>query len=387
MLRFTRGEESRLTSWYFEIDRGLLGFILGLVVIGVITMITAGAADATRMGYPWYHFIQRAILPYILGLICLFGFSMLNKNQIIKISVVGLFVGMFALLLTFFPNPFQVIKNGSHRWINIAGQTFMPADVLKPFFIVITAWFLSLMHKKYGSDIFLNKEAFKFNKISWIPYLIVFSICVLIILLHPDLGTALLYVGVLGLMLLVAGFPLKWAPAILGGTIGLGILAISFLPQMAHVRERASHIFSVEPRSQAWYSLNAIKHGGLLGSGEESFVKDVLPEATNDFVYASIAEDWGAVTACLLVILLFLILNKLIKHAIYARDDFVIYAISGVAALFGIQVCFNLMTALHLLIDKGMTLPFISYGGISFVTFCITFGMILALIREDTWNR
>ena len=88
-----------------------------------------------------------------------------------------------------------------------------------------------------------------------------------------------------------------------------------------------------------------------------------------------------------MVVLLFLILNNLIRHATYAKDDFVIYAIAGTAALFGGQICFNLMTALHLVISKGMTLPFISYGGVSFVTFCIVFGMILALIREDTWNK
>lgn len=387
MLRITRGEESRLTSWFFEIDRSMLVLLLSLVVIGLITMITAGAADATRMGYPWYHFIQKAILPYTLGLFCLFGFSMLSKKQIMQISVGGLIVGMGMLLLTTFPNSFQVIKNGSHRWVSIAGQTFMPADVLKPFFIVMTAWFLALMRKKYGSDIFFNKEAWKFSKISWIPYLIVFSISVLLILLHPDLGTALLYIAVLGIMLFVAGFPLKWLPGILGTIGGLGALAIAFLPQLAHVRERIGHIFYVQPRSQAWYSLNAIKHGGLFGSGNESFVKDVLPESTNDFVYSSIAEDWGAIAACALVVLLFLILKKLIKHATYARDDFVVYAVSGVAALFGVQVCFNLMTALHLVIDKGMTLPFISYGGVSFVTFCVIFGIVLALIREDTWNR
>ena len=387
IFKITRGEESKLTSWYFEIDRSLLGLVLMLVVIGVITMITAGAADATRMGYPWYHFIKSAFIPYTLGLVCLFGFSMLNKKQIIQISVIGLIVGILTLLLTVIPNPAQVIKNGSHRWVNIAGQMFMPADVLKPFFIVVTAWFLALMRKTYGSDIFFNKEAWKFNKISWIPYLTVFLICVLLILLHPDLGTALLYIGVFGVMLFVAEFPLKWLPGILGGVGGLGALAIAFLPQMAHVRERIGHIFYVEPRSQAWYSLNAVKHGGLLGSGEESFVKDVLPEATNDFVYASIAEDWGAIGCIALLLLLLVVLNKLITHAIHARDDFVIYAISGVAALFGIQICFNLMTALHLLIDKGMTLPFISYGGVSFVTFCITFGMILSLIHEDTWNK
>ena len=387
MLRITRGEESKLTSWYFEIDRGLLGLILVLVVVGLLTMVTAGAADATRMGHPWYYFIQKAFLPYTFGLFCLFGFSMLSKRQIISISVVGLIIGLGALLLTTFPNPFQVIKNGSHRWINIAGQTFMPADILKPFFIIITAWFLSLMRKKYGSDIFLNKEAWKLNSIGWIPYLLIFSVCVLLILLHPDFGTALLYLCVFGLMLFVAGFPLKWLPGIIGGLGGLGALAIAFLPQLAHVRERIGHIFYVEPRSQAWYSLNAIKHGGLLGSGEESFVKDVLPESTNDFVYSSIAEDWGALVACGLIILLFLILNKLIKHAIHAREDFIVYALTGTIALFGGQILFNLTTALHLVINKGMTLPFISYGGISFITFCVLFGMMLSLIREDTWNR
>lgn len=387
MAIITHGEDSKLTAWYFEIDRGLLGWVLTLVVIGLITMITAGAAEATRIGEPWYHFIQKAIISYSLGLVCLFGFSMLNKKQIIWLSVIGLIIGIGTLLLTAFPNPFQIIKNGSHRWIRILGQTFMPADILKPFFIVITAWFLSVMRKIYGGDIFLNKEAWKFKWVSWIPYLIVFSCCVLLILLHPDFGTALLYTGVFCLMLFVAGFPLKWLPGIIGTFGGIGALAIVFLPQLAHVRDRIGHIFYVKQFSQAWYSLNAIKHGGLLGSGEESFVKDALPESTNDFVYSSIAEDWGAFAACALVLLLFLILNKLIRHATYARDDFVVYAVSGTAALFGLQVCFNLMTALHLVIDKGMTLPFISYGGVSFITFCILFGIILALIREDTWNK
>ena len=87
------------------------------------------------------------------------------------------------------------------------------------------------------------------------------------------------------------------------------------------------------------------------------------------------------------MLLLLLVLNKLIKHAIHAREDFVVFALAGTAALFGGQICFNLMTALHLFISKGMTLPFISYGGVSFISFCIIFGMILALIREDTWNK
>lgn len=384
MLRITRGEESKLTSWYFEIDRSLLACVLCLVAIGLITLLTAGAADAARMGESWYFFIKKAFIPYSLGLMCLFGFSMLNKKQIIKISVVGLFVGIFALLLTVFPNSFQVIKNGSHRWVRIFGQTFMPADIIKPFFIVITAWFLSLMHKRYGSDIFLNKEAWRAKWTSWWPYLAIFAICILLIFRHPDVGTSVLYVGVLFVMLFVAGFPWKLMPAMLGVGAFMATAAMLFMP---HIRARAAHIFDIAPRTQAWYSVNSIKHGGLFGVGTGAYVQDVLPESTNDFVYSAIAEVWGAVGACALVLLLLLVLNKLINHATTARDDFVVYALSGIAALFGGQICFNLMTALHLVIDKGMTLPFISYGGVSFITFCILFGIALSVIREDTWNK
>ena len=381
MLRITRGEESKLTSWYFEIDRSLLGMILLLVAIGLFTMITAGSAEAARLGESWFYFIKQAFVPYTLGLVFLFGFSMLNKNQIIRISVVGLVFCVLALLFTFV-HPYKI--NGSARWVNIVGFKFMPADILKPFFIVITAWFLSYMHKLYGNDIFLNKEAWRAKWQSWWPYLLVFLICTVLIFKHPDVGTAVLYCGILFIMLFVAGLPWKFMPAAFAAFAGLGAAAIAFMP---HIRARALHIFDIVPRTQAWYSINSIKHGGLLGSGEEAYVKDVLPESINDFVYASIAEDWGAIGACALVLLLFFVFKNLIRHAVSARDDFVIYTIAGAAAVFAGQICFNLMTALHLVIDKGMTLPFVSYGGVSFITFCILFGIILALIREDTWNR
>lgn len=381
MLRITRGEESKLTSWYFEIDRKLLVMILLLVFVGVITMITAGSAEAARMGYPWFYFIKKAFLPYTFGLACLFGFSMFNKRQIIRISLVGLLVGIAALIFTFV-HPHRI--NGSLRWVNLGGLSFMPADILKPFFIVITGWFLSYMHKIYGADIFLNPNAWKARWQSWWPYLTVFLICDLLIFKHPDVGTAALYFGVLFVMLFVAGFPWKLMPMMFGTVCAMAAAAIAFMP---HIRSRAAHIFDIVPRTQAWYSINSIKHGGLFGSGDEAFVKDVLPESTNDFVYASFAEDWGAIGACLLVILLFLVLSNLIKHATSARDDFVVYTVSGAAALFGGQICFNLMTALHLVIDKGMTLPFVSYGGVSFITFCILFGIVIALVREDTWNN
>ena len=381
MFGFTHSEESKLTDWYFEIDRKLLGMILLLVAIGFITMITAGSAEAARVGRPWFFYIQQGFVPYTIGLICLFSFSMLAKQQIIRLSVVGLVAGIGALLFTLV-HPIYI--NGSARWVDIGGLRFMPADILKPFFIIITAWFLSFMHKLYGSDIFLNREAWRFKWQSWWPYIFVFLLCAVLIFKHPDVGTAALYFGVLFVMLFVAGFPWKFMPAMFGAVVALAAAAFAFMP---HIRSRAAHIFDIVPRTQAWYSINSIKHGGLFGSGDEAYVKDVLPESINDFVYASIAEDWGAIGACALVVLLFFVFKNLIRNAISARDDFVVYALAGAAAVFAGQICFNLMTALHLVIDKGMTLPFVSYGGVSFITFCILFGMVLALIREDTWNK
>jgi len=381
MLRITRGEESKLTSWYFEIDRGLLGLILLLVVIGAITMITAGSAQAAKMGQPWFFFIKKAFPFYMLGLACLFGCSMLNKRSVIRVSILCLIIGLFGLFVTLVH---PVAVKGSARWAHLGAFSFMPADVLKPALIVLTAWFLNKMRSIYGTDIFLNKEAWRARWLSWWPYVVVFCLCLLVFFKHPDIGNMILYFCVLGVMLFVAGLPWKLIPWF-GGTLGLlGVVAIL---TKAHVRGRFNHMFDVDRWSQAWYSINSIKHGGLFGSGSDAYVKDVLPESTNDFVYASIAEDWGAVGCIALVLLLLLVLNKLIRHAIHAREDFVVYAIAGTAALFGGQICFNLMTALHLVISKGMTLPFISYGGVSFVTFCIIFGMTLALIREDTWNR
>jgi cell division protein FtsW len=381
MLRITRGEESKLTSWFFEIDKRLLSLILILILIGAVAAFSAGAANAYKLGKPWFHFVSRSLCFYSIGGIILFICSMLNKKQIIRISVLGLLFGLFGLFMTFvFPGKL----NNSARWANIAGISFMPAEILKPSFIILTAWFLEKMHSIYGDNIF-SKETLRFNKYSWWPYLLLFATCVAIIFSHPDFGMSLLYVGVLGVMLFVARMPWKLIFVLGGGAIA--VLSVIALTTLQHVHNRTEQMFHLVYKSQVWFSVNAIRHGGLFGSGDKSFVQDQLAESVNDFVYASIAEYAGALGACALVVVLFLVLNSLIKHAISAKDEFVMYVLAGTAALFGGQICFNLMTALHLFINKGMTLPFVSYGGWSILVMCALFGMVLALIREDTWNR
>ena len=376
-----RTEESKLTSWYFEIDRRLLGYVLALIVISIICMISAGSVSAERLGYPWNYYILKAIPFYFLGVIFLLVSSALPKKWVIWLSWINVAVGLLLLLVTFvFPHPI----NGSDRFVSLFNHNVMPADIMKPGFIIITALFLSKMRDAYGDDMFLSRAAWRFKWLSWWPYLAAFIPALLIIFKHPDLGTAILYLAVLCAMLFIAGLPWVIIPVI--GLAGIGLLTVAFFT-MSHVHNRIVSFFTgTGDTYQVDKSLESIQNGGLFGQGDSSFVKQSLPDAHTDFIFAAIAEDAGAILACALIIFLMLVLRRLVLNATSARDNFVFYATGGAAALFGTQVCINLMSTLHLFAPKGMTLPFISYGGSSLLSFCLLFGMILALVREDKWK-
>ncbi len=378
---FKRTEESKITSWYFEVDRRLLWALLVLIFVGVLFMVSAGSVAAERIGQPWYFFIVKALPFYFIGLVTLFITSMLNKKWVLGISALNVVAGLLLLLVTLV-SP-HLIK-GSARFVALGPFNVMPSDIMKPGFIIITAWFLAMMKEKYGYDIFFNKEAWQFKWASWWTYLAVFVPAFLIILRHPDFGTSILYFTVLTGMVFMAGLPIIVLPALFGLMAVVGLFAFFTMP---HVHNRIISWFSgTGDTYQVRQSIQSIQHGGLLGSGDDAFVKQSLPDAHTDFIFAAIAEDWGAIMACALLALLLYVLKRLMTDAINARDSFVVYAAGGAAALFGTQVCINLMSTLHIFAPKGMTLPFISYGGSSFVAFCLLFGMILAVVREDKWK-
>lgn len=378
---FKRTEESKLTSWYFEVDRRLLWALMVLIFVGVLFMVSAGSVAAERIGHPWHFFILKALPFYFIGLITLFVASMLNKKWVLGISWLNVGVGLLLLLVTLVAP--HVIK-GSARFVALGPFNVMPSDIMKPGFIIITAWFLATMKEKYGKDIFFNKEAWRFRWLSWWAYLAVFVPAFLIILRHPDFGTSILYFAVLSGMIFMAGLPFVIIPVLIGL---VGLVGVFAFFTMSHVHNRIiSWISGTGDTYQVRQSIQSIQHGGLLGSGDDAFVKQSLPDAHTDFIFAAIAEDWGAIMACALLALLLYVLKRLMTDAMNARDPFVFYAAGGAAALFGTQVCINLMSTLHIFAPKGMTLPFISYGGSSFVAFCLLFGMILAIVREDKWK-
>lgn len=378
---FKRTEESKLTSWFFEIDRRLLYMVLLMVAIGMFFAVSAGSVAAERINQPWYFFIAKALPFYVIGIATLFVTSLLNKKFILWISVAVVAIGIVLLGVTVV-SP-HIIK-GSARFVSVGPVNVLPSDIMKPGFIMLTAWFLAEMRHRFGEKMFLIRDAWKLHWFSWWTYIAFFAPVLVIILTHPDVGTSLLYLGVLVSMLLIAGLP--WS--VFCGLIaaGGGMLVFAY-HTMSHVHNRIEAMLTgTGDTYQVTQSVQSIQHGGLFGRGDDAFIKQSLPDAHTDFIYAAIVEDLGAIMACLLLGLLVYVLKLLVTDALNARDKFVFYAVGGTAALFGIQSCINLISTLHLFAPKGMTLPFISYGGSSLVGFCLLFGMVLAIVREDKWK-
>ena len=250
-----RTEESTLTSWYFETDRRLLGWILLLIFIGVLCVISAGSVQALRKGWHWYYFLQKMLPFYVVGIGTLFVSSMFNKKWVFNISVLNLVVCMLLLLWTVI-NP--VASHGSARWAVVGGLRLMPSDIMKPGLIIVTAWFLSKMEQKYSGNIFLNSAAWRPGWLSWWTYLIPFALVLLILFMQPDVGTTLLFLSVIGIMFFVSGLPAKiWVP-LLGGVGGLGFLAFLF---HSHVRSRVLAFFQpLDPKSQVGLSISTNRH-------------------------------------------------------------------------------------------------------------------------------
>lgn len=379
---FKRTEESKLTSWFFEIDRRLLYMVLLLMLIGMFFAVSAGSVVAYQKGWPWYRFLVKGLPFYGMGLVVLFGASLLNKKIILKLSILDVAVGLVLLLVTYVA---PTTLNHSDRFIVISGlPNIMPADIMKPGFIILTAWFLAEMHRRFGEKLFVARDAWKLRMTNWWIYIVIFVPALAIIFQHPDVGTSLLYLGVLMCMLLIAGLP--WVA--FGGMVVTagGILTLAYYIE-PHVQKRINTLLTGNGDNfQVTQSVQSIQHGGFFGSGDNAFVKEGLPDAHTDFIYATIVEDLGAILAVIMLCLLIYVLKLLVTDAMNARDKFVFYAVGGTAALFGIQCCINLVSTLGLFAPKGMTLPFISYGGSSLIGFCLLFGMVLAIVREDKWR-
>ncbi len=382
MLTTHRTDDSKLTDWYYGVDRPLLFCVLLLILVGGVAAISTGSAMMVFKNWHWYHFILNMLPFYIVGFAGMVAVSMTNKKWVLWIAWLNVIACTVLLVLT------KIIPcgtYGSERWVCIPGvKKLMPSDLLKPGFVFISAWFITKMKEYYGTDIF-TKDAFQIkNHYNWWYYLAYVFFVLLILVLQPDYGTAILYCGVVGGLLIFAGLPKLWIGVGVAFMAVGGTLAALFEP---HVHRRVlEFIAPIDPTSQVGRSINAIRQGGLFGMGDEASVTEKLPMAENDFVYAALVENYGAIGGCLLLVCCVYMIQRLITDARGARDPFVYYAALGVMLMFAIQISINLATTLHLMPPTGITFPFVSFGGSAFLSSCLMFGMVLAIIREDKWK-
>jgi len=357
---------SIIGSWRITIDRYMLTAIILTIVFSVIMVTTASPAVAERIGLHSFYFIKRQLFFLFLGTIAMFAISFCSVDIIKKFTLIG-FVGFLILLvLVLFVG--EEIK-GSRRWISLGVIAIQPSEFIKPFFSLIIATILT--------ERYITKN-FPSFKLASLLYMLVIGL----IILQPDFGMAITISAVWGGQMFLAGLSIWWIAFLtISGISGL-VAAYTFLP---HVQVRVNSF--LDPNTSDNYqikkSIEAFVNGGIFGVGPgEGTVKQHLPDSHTDFIFAVIGEELGMLV-CLLVVALFafIVIRGLIR-ANQSGDLFTSLAVSGLIMQIGFQAVVNIGVTLHLLPTKGMTLPFISYGGSSILSISLTMGIILALTRK-----
>ncbi|HJZ15044.1 MAG TPA: putative lipid II flippase FtsW [Stellaceae bacterium] len=365
-MSFARIDQSQVARWWWTVDRWSLAALGMLIGFGVVMSLAASPPVAERIGYDGLHFVRRhlAMLPLALGL--MFAVSLQPPRTIRRIAVIGFAISLVLLALTFV---IGVEIKGARRWINFPGLSLQPSEFVKPTFAVVAAWLFSEQKLR---------PRFPGNLIC----LALFLVVVAMLIKQPDIGMAAVVAAVWFAQFFMAGMRLYWvaggALAGLGGVVG----AYLYLP---HVRVRVDHFLdpSTGDSYQVNRSIEAFANGGLWGRGPgEGTVKDVLPDAHADFVFAVAGEEFGVVVCLAIVALFAFIVLRGFSRMSQEGSLFVLLAATGLLVQFGLQAAINMASSLHLIPTKGMTLPFLSYGGSSMLALGLGMGMMLALTRR-----
>ena len=371
MATLARTDTSLVGRWWWTVDKWTLAAIGSLVVLGFIFTLAASPAVAERLGLDSFYFARRQMLFLTLGLAGMIVVSFLSPLGIRRISVALTLLSVILMILTII---FGSEIKGATRWLHFKGFSIQASEFVKPGFCVLTAWIVSL--QKVDNE-------FPAYAISAGLYIIIVGL----LLAQPDVGMAIVISVIWGVQVFIFGLPLIWVICI--GLLFLGGGFVSYLT-FFHVRSRVDRFLDPDAIEgfQVGRALAAFRNGGWVGRGPgEGRVKEVLPDAHADFIFAVVGEEFGLV-ACLIVICLFLfIVLRGISCLLRNNNLFVLLAVIGLLIQFSIQAIINMASTLNLMPPKGMTLPFISYGGSSTVALGITLGMVLALTRNSFSQR
>ena len=362
----SRAERTRFANWWWTVDRLMLAALAVLMMTGIVLSLAASPAVATRIGLDAFYFVNRHALYLAPACLVMIAVSFLNHRQIRRLSLV---VFIICLAMTAATLVYGAEVKGARRWIVLAGVNIQPSEFVKPAFVILISWLFAESTRM--SDVPANTIALG----------LLLSV-VAVLVLQPDFGQTMLIALVWGALFFMAGMRMIWMIG-LAGTTAVG-LAGAYL-MVPHVRARISRF--MDPSSGDTYQVsNAIEsfvRGGWFGRGPgEGTVKRILPDSHADFVFAVAAEEFGIVLCLALVALFAFVVIRALQHAFRDEDPFTRFATAGLAILFGTQSAINMAVNLHLIPAKGMTLPFISYGGSSMISLAYGMGMLLALTRE-----
>src|SRR6201997_23938 len=361
----SREQRNPFSDWWWTVDRLQLAAIIALILAGVILSLAASPQVATRIGLDPFHFFNHHVMFLLPSFTVLIGVSFLSPRQIRRSALIIFAVSVALIVITLLIGP--EVK-GSRRWITIIGVNIQASEIAKPSFVVLAAW---LFAESTG------RPEMPATSMAIVLLLTLVSLLVM----EPDFGQTMLILMVWGSLFFIAGMRMIWVAGLAGaasaGLFGAYLLVPHVAARIKHFMNPASgDTFQVDTAMEAFYN------GGWFGLGPgEGIAKRSLPDSHTDFVFAVAAEEFGIILCLALLALFTFIVIRALSRAYATEDMFARFAASGLAILFGVQAAINMSVNLQLIPAKGMTLPFISYGGSSIVSLAYGVGMMLALTR------
>ena len=363
-----RAGDPILPRWWRTVDRWSLACVLGLFAIGLLLGLAASVPLAEKNGLPQFYYVTRQAVFGAMALAAMLVVSTFSPRMVRRIGVLGFLVALVVLMaLPFVGTDFG---KGAVRWLRLpGGMSVQPSEFLKPCFVVICAWFMAASQEVGGPP----GRAYS---------AVLAALTVVLLALQPDFGQASLVLFSWCVMYFIAGAPLMLLFGVMGAAALGGFFAYGASDHFAR-RIDGFLIADVDPRTQLGYAWNAIQEGGFFGVGiGEGTVKWTLPDAHTDFIIAVAAEEFGLILVLIIIGLYAAITVRSLMRMMKERDPFARLAGTGLACAFGVQAMINMGVAVRLLPAKGMTLPFVSYGGSSVIASGIVVGMLLALTRR-----
>ncbi len=370
-ISFGRADRNPVARWFWTIDRPLLAMLMVLVGVGILAVAAASPAAALRLSdgvtkVPPLHFLYRQLMWVAAGVPLMLGISMLTKDAARRFALGGC---LFFLVLLMLVPVIGAENNGAQRWIQLPGFQMQPIEFLKPFFVVTTAWLFAMR--------------FEDRSLPVIPaggFLLMLIVAFLV--MQPDFGQAALVIAIWLVQAVLAGLPLLILALAVVALFGGLVVAYQFEP---HIRNRIDGYLHGEGDTyQVDRALDCFRSGGLYGTGPgEGTAKFRLPEAQTDYIFSVIGEEFGAIACFALALLYLAIVLRVLLQLLDEDDPFTLLAATGLVAQFGGQALINMSVNVALAPSKGMTLPFVSHGGSSFLATAVAMGLLLALTRRN----